>query len=102
MARKFPSKKVDYKEASQILISGHFGPWFNHELPGPDNDADFSDCEEFENYHPPGEPESEDSSLEDEDEDLEEEDSGEQNQPADPSTPMASPSQADDNPPSNF
>ena len=74
MARKFPSKKVDYKEASRVLISGHFGPWFNHELPGSDNDADFSDCEEFENYHPPGEPESENSSLEDEDEDQEDED----------------------------
>ena len=74
MARKFPTKKVDYKEASNILISKHFGNWFENGLPDKDRDVDFSDCEEFENYHPPGEPESENSSLEDEDEDQEDED----------------------------
>ena len=74
MARKFPTKKVDFKEASNILISKHFGNWFENGLPDTDRDVDFSDCEEFENYHPPGEPESENSSLEDEDEDQEDED----------------------------
>ena len=104
MARKFPTKKVDYKEDSHILISGHFGEWFENGLPDTDRDVDFSDCEDFENYHPPGEPESENSSLEDEDEDEDEDVNGDpddQIQPTDLSAQMTSLTSRNDDPPTS-
>ena len=103
LASKFPTKKADYKTASQKLISQHFGKWFDP-LPDSDLDGDFLGCSDFENYHPPGEPESEDSSAEDEDEDLDEDvdgDLGGQINPTDPSAQVTSPTRANDDPPTS-